>query len=180
MQSLKQVVDFAYTAKARINDSNVEQLLIVSSMLQLPRLQEQCCEYLKKQIDVSNCLGIRQFASQHCCLNLQLCADEFVQENFPQVARSEEFLLLTKDQMIDIISRDSLNVRCEEDVYTAVMNWVGSDTEKRQEDLVKILEHVRLPLVTWDFLKEHVEKDSAMTSSKDCKQFLQVRSLDVI
>jgi len=94
---------------------------IPACLLQLDEIQEKCCEFLKRQLDPSNCLGIRAFADTHSCRELLRIADMFTQHNFQEVMNSEEFLLLPVSQLIDIIGSDELNVRSEEQVFSAVM-----------------------------------------------------------
>lgn len=47
-----------------------------------------CCEFLKKQLDPTNCLGIRAFADTHSCRDLLRFADKFTQHNFQEVFAS--------------------------------------------------------------------------------------------
>ena len=48
---------------------------------------------------------------------------------------SEEFLLLPVNQLVDIISSDELNVRSEEQVFSACMAWVKYDIQERRQNL---------------------------------------------
>jgi kelch-like protein 20 len=48
---------------------------------------------------------------------------------------SEEFMLLPVNQLVDIISSDELNVRSEEQVYNAVVNWVKFNISERRSHL---------------------------------------------
>ena len=48
--------------------------------------QDVCCEFLKRQLDPSNCLGIRAFADTHACRELLRIADKFTQHNFQEVS----------------------------------------------------------------------------------------------
>lgn len=48
---------------------------------------------------------------------------------------SEEFLLLPVNQLVDIISSDELNVRTEEQVFSAVMAWVRYTIQERRPNL---------------------------------------------
>ena len=48
---------------------------------------------------------------------------------------SEEFMLLPINQLVDIISSDELNVRSEEQVYSAIMGWVKYNIQDRRPNL---------------------------------------------
>lgn len=55
-----------------------------------------------------------------------------------KVMESEEFLLLPVGQLVDIISSDELNVRSEEHVFSAVMNWVKYNVSERRQHLAQV------------------------------------------
>ena len=59
---------------------------------------------------------------------IQAAADRFAQDHFLEICQHEEFLRLSTSQVIDLISRDHLNVRQEEDVYKAVIDWLEFDS----------------------------------------------------
>ena len=87
------LIDFCYTSSIIVEENNVQTLLPAACLLQLAEiqvcntltnhsreysvltnqklelycLQDVCCEFLKRQLDPSNCLGIRAFADTHAC-----------------------------------------------------------------------------------------------------------------
>ena len=172
------VLDFIYKGEVQLYYDNVQSAFVAASMLQLMGLVESCASFFTRCLDPTNCLGIRSLASVHSCPSLASSADSYAQENFNAVKNSDEFLELSSRDLIDLISRDSLNVRREEDVYDAVMRWV-SVSDERLDHLGSVLEHVRLPLVTWEFLRNRVGKNALFTTREDCKTFLKVRMLYV-
>ena len=169
--ALEQLIDFCYTGQVTIDESNVQQLLPAACLLQLHEVQDACCKFLEKQLDPSNCLGIRAFADTHACPSLLKAAHAFTQQRFIEVTSSEEFLLLPVQQLIDIISSDEVNVRCEEQVFTAVMNWVRHSPADRKDQLPTILQHVRLPLVSPKFLVQ-VSSDSLIRADEVCRDLV--------
>ena len=79
---------------------------------------------------------------------------------------SEEFLLLPVNQLIDIISSDELNVRSEEQVFSAVMGWIKYNVSERRPTLYQVLQHVRLPLLNPKFLVGTVGGDILVKSDE--------------
>lgn len=71
-----------------VEEGNVQTLLPAACLLQLAEIQEACCEFLKRQLDPSNCLGIRAFADTHSCRELLRIADKFTQHNFQEVKKA--------------------------------------------------------------------------------------------
>ncbi|CAL9695914.1 unnamed protein product [Knipowitschia caucasica] len=108
---LGHLLDFAYTGKLTINQSNVEGLICTSSQLQFQTVRSVCSRYLQHQIDATNCLGILEFGEIHGCPEVVAKAWAFLLENFEAVQRGEEFLTLTKDKLTKCLSNDGLQIR---------------------------------------------------------------------
>jgi kelch-like protein 20 len=83
--AMELLIDFCYTACITVEEGNVQTLLPAACLLQLAEIQDVCCEFLKRQLDPSNCLGIRAFADTHACRELLRIADKFTQQNFQEV-----------------------------------------------------------------------------------------------
>lgn len=136
--AMDNLIDFCYTSHIVVEESNVQTLLPAACLLQLAEIQDICCEFLKRQLDPTNCLGIRAFADTHSCRELLRIADKFTQHNFQEVMESEEFLLLPVGQLVDIICSDELNVRSEEQVFNAVMAWLKMNVADRRQHLPQV------------------------------------------
>lgn len=150
----------------------MQVLLPAACLLQMSEIQEACCEFLKNELDPSNCLGIRAFADTHACQDLLCYADKFVHDAFKDVIENEEFQMLPIGQLIEIISCDQLNVSNEEIVYSAVMNWVRYDVGERRQYLSQILQHVRLSQLSPKFLIGTVCSDMLIKSDEPCRELV--------
>ncbi|KAK3087818.1 hypothetical protein FSP39_011030, partial [Pinctada imbricata] len=116
--------------------------------------------------------------------NLDVDYDFFMETVWPRLAyrvptfeklkvmESEEFMLLPVNQLVDIISSDELNVRNEEQVYTAVMGWVKYNIQDRRQHLSLVVQHVRLPLMSPKFLVGTVGSDLLIKSDDTCRDLL--------
>jgi len=120
----------------------------------------------------SNCLGIRSFADTHACRNLLRVAEKFAQDNFEEVKESEEFRMLPYQQLIEIIGSDNLNAQSEEHVYNAVITWMKHDVADRRPHLSKVLQHVRLPLLSPKFLVGVVSSDQLIHCDAECRDLV--------
>ena len=63
------------------------------------------------------------------------------------------------NQLLEIISSDELNVKCEEIVYKTVIYWIKYDLNERKNYLGQLLNYVRLPLLDIKYLVTHVSRD---------------------
>jgi len=61
-----------------IREETVESLLSTACLLQLDKVAEACCVFLKKQLHPSNCIGIRQFAESQGCMDLFKESEDYV------------------------------------------------------------------------------------------------------
>ncbi|CAH1118683.1 unnamed protein product [Phaedon cochleariae] len=166
------LIEYAYTGQIIITADNVQVLLPASSLLQMQEVREACCRFLLRQLHPTNCLGIRSFADTHSCEELHLKSHVYALQNFQQVVGTEEFLLLPFQQVNDLISNSQLNISSEEDVFTAVLNWVKHDLAERSQYISKLMQHVRLPLVNREFLMTRVDNEKLIRDNNDCRELL--------
>ena len=57
-------------------------------------------------------------------------------------------------------------------MFEAVVAWVQYDPEPRQECLSQLMEHVRLPLLSREYLVGRVETESLIKNNVACKDYL--------
>lgn len=98
-----------------VEEGNVQTLLPAACLLQLAEIQEACCEFLKRQLDPSNCLGIRAFADTHSCRELLRIADKFTQHNFQEVR--------THIQLFTVVYNRCIVLRVTMILYVA-LDWM--------------------------------------------------------
>lgn len=152
------IMDFIYTGVIDVNESNVQQLLPAAKMLQLDDIERVCCEFLQHELDPSNCVGIFLFAESHSCVDLKNSALEHLHRNFISATKHDEYLNLDKENMLRLIESENLKVDTESDVLEAAIDWILHDIPKRREFLGQILERIRLPLLSDNYLKRFMER----------------------
>lgn len=84
------------------------------------------------------------FIDIHSCKELHIKSHCFALQNFQQVVATEEFLLLPFNEVEELISNGQLNISSEEDVFTAVLNWVKHDLANRKQYISKVKNKVCL------------------------------------
>lgn len=80
--ALSLIVNYIYTAEVLVTEENVQVLLSAANLLQLTDVRDACCDFLQSQLHPSNCLGIRQFADLHGCLELLKYAEAYIEQHF--------------------------------------------------------------------------------------------------
>lgn len=89
-----------------------------------------------------------------------------------QVAKQEEFLSLGICQLLALIKRDELNVKCESQVYTAVKSWVHHDEKNRLHKLEDLLCSVRCHFLTPKFIRDQIDYCRILRGNPQCKDYL--------
>ncbi|CAI6375346.1 unnamed protein product [Macrosiphum euphorbiae] len=154
-----------------VTKENVQVLLLAANVLQLDYVNSVCAEFLQKQLNPSNCLGIRAFADLHNCTDLLSSSEAYIKQHFLEVAKGEDFLSLSSDDLVKLISSNDLAVPFEEKVFECVIKWVKHDSDHRIDFLPKLLEHVRLPLLKPDIII-NISEEPLLNTSHKCKDYI--------
>lgn len=172
-EALAELIQYMYTGKIDLREDTVENLLSTACLLQLSEVVEACCGFLVKQLHPSNCIGIRQFADAQGCSDLFKAANSYVQEYFVDVIRNQEFLLLPVDEISKLLASDDLNVPNEETIFHAMILWAKADPVSRKSHLARLLNHVKLPLLTPQFIADHIETNTLIKEDYECQELIK-------
>ncbi|KAA0191925.1 Kelch ECH-associated protein 1 [Fasciolopsis buskii] len=178
--ALRKLVEFAYTGKIRIDEHNVCELLTASSMVQMNHVIEACCTFLEHQLHASNVIGICEFATSNSCTGLALAAQTFLDQNFNEVVKYDEFLALTPTQLFSMIKRDNLSVRTEAEVYNAMIRWINHDRSSRLSLLLDALYVVRCHTLSPNFIRSQIKNCSLLAGVPSAKMHLQSVLRDLV
>lgn len=166
------LINYAYTSEIVINRQNVQALLSASNLLEILPVKEACCQYLEQNMDEANCIGIHCFAEAHACTELQQKSKHYALEHFTAVSLQEEYLQLTMEKLTEFLKDDELCVASEEQVFHSAMRWLDYSTDSRKNNFDKVLENIRLPLMTPYFLYDTVEKQEVIKGSPKCRALI--------
>lgn len=167
------ILHFIYTGEAYIHDDNVRQLTATANFLKLDGLKEMSVAYLEKKLNPTNSVEILMLAKKHNCESLVKSCENMIQENFVIVSKTEGFRKCSIEVLIDFVKSEELKVMKEEEVYEAVMLWVRHNSYDAEKNLSKILQHIRMPLMSPLYLKENIERDDIIMRNADCYEMVQ-------
>uniref|UniRef100_A0A667HBZ0 BBSome complex member BBS5 n=1 Tax=Lynx canadensis TaxID=61383 RepID=A0A667HBZ0_LYNCA len=168
------IIKYLYSASIDLNDGNVQDIFALASRFQIPSVFTVCVSYLQKRLAPGNCLAILRLGLLLDCPRLAISAREFVSDRFVQICKEEDFMQLSPQELISVISNDSLNVEKEEAVFEAVMKWVRTDKENRVKNLSEVFDCIRFRLMTEKYFKDHVEKDDIIKSNPELQKKIKV------
>ena len=170
--ALEILVNYVYTSEVEVTEENVQTLLPAANLMQLSDVKEACCEFLLNQLHPTNCLGIKSFADLHGCLELLAATNTYIESHFSEVLDCDEFYALDHSQVCDLIASDTITVPSEEKVYESVISWVKHDNANRGQVLPVLMEHVRLPLLSKEYLLKRVDCEGLFQAHPECKDYI--------
>lgn len=146
-EAVMHIINYCYELKLNLDNDNIQDILIASSMLQIKMIQDQCIYYIKSKVDRTNCFGVLAMANG-CNLNdlfestLQYCLD-----NFLDLLDEDEYYQLDSSYLKQIISNQMLNADNELNVAEAILKWSSKNCDTNQQTLDDILSQVRFTLI---------------------------------
>ncbi|CAF4140965.1 unnamed protein product [Rotaria magnacalcarata] len=170
--SLKTIIEFAYTAKAIITIDNVQHLLFASTVLQTEDLAEACSSFLRQHLSLTNCTEIRQYAELLNRKSLIDLADEYIRDHFLEIIQLDDFYKISYKHLKELIASPDLGILDEKDVYDAVIRWVKHDPRERAVHLADLLHEVKLPLINTEYLLTVIAQEELIKTSLTCRDLL--------
>ncbi|CAG9863855.1 unnamed protein product [Phyllotreta striolata] len=153
---LEAIVHYCYTGCVDIREDNAETLLSTASLMLLHEIVEACSRFLVHQLHPSNSLGIALFAEHQSCNSLLQEANSYINQHFTTIIKNQEFQQLTVEQLSNLLKNEDLNVSHEDQIFRALLTWIEFDPDNRTQHTGRLLESVKLPLLSMGFLTDHV------------------------
>uniref|UniRef100_A0A3B3S8A8 Kelch like family member 10 n=1 Tax=Paramormyrops kingsleyae TaxID=1676925 RepID=A0A3B3S8A8_9TELE len=120
--TLRQIIEYAYTYSVYCDVHNVESLLAAADQLNILGIVQRCSGFLHDQLCTENCIGLLKIA-----------------DVYSLSGAAQEFLDLTLHELSDIIEKDELNVREEDVVFEAILRWIMHEPANRKAHISVLL-----------------------------------------
>ncbi|MBN3303231.1 KEAP1 protein, partial [Amia calva] len=169
---IERLIDFAYTGRVTVGEKCVLHVLLGAMRYQVEGVAKACCDFLAKNLEPANVIGIANFAEEIGCRELHLKGREYINTHFSEVTKEEEFFNLSHCQLLDLISQDSLKVLCESEVYKACIEWVRWDCENRAQYFHALLNAVHIYALPPKFLKTQLQECPILSKANSCRDYL--------
>lgn len=142
-ESMSVIIDYCYTGKVTITESNVQRLYAAANMLQLEYIRKACSSFMTRRLDLSNCVEILKFADTFDSTDLKESAQIFIARNFNQVCHRGDLCELDLKLLKELLCLNTLDVDCERKVCAAALQWIEANALQKSEDALQALKCVR-------------------------------------
>lgn len=142
-EALLSVIEFCYTGEIKINQSNVDNLLVAAQIFHFKQLEQKCSEYY---LTPGNCLRYLKIVDSdgYDFDTFKEMVKNYAMDHFIEVVRCDEFSHIEGQHLKELLSNDNLNVDSEEDVFEALAEWVEYDLSEREASFPELIRVVRV------------------------------------
>lgn len=103
-KGIELLLEYAYTARLELDRNNVQDVLSVSTHVQMKAVIEACSNYLESQIDLENCVAIAALADLYALDSLKRKTYRYICSRLQEFSSSSDLLNITWDQLEYILS----------------------------------------------------------------------------
>lgn len=163
---------YMYSGCVSVHRGNVAELLQLSNHFLIFKLKNYCAEYLEHNLNLANCLAIREMAEANNVPTLLKAVASFVSENVEDVLSDPRLLRLDKERFVAFISDRRLCLPQGAPLLNLVTRWVSHDLEEREGWLRLLLTFVDWAAVDQNTLSQCLSRDPMFKLSRRCLHFL--------
>ncbi|XP_047443803.1 kelch-like protein 23 isoform X2 [Mugil cephalus] len=153
LQHFRVLMEYSKTCSLALDRENVLGILETADFLQLERAKLLCCKFLERELHVSNCLGMMEYAWQRGCTDLYSAARQVALTHFTAISTEEDFLSLSKETIANLLASDDLAIQKDDLALEATLRWVSFDP-KREEHFLELIELIRPESLSLPFITE--------------------------
>ncbi|PSN37426.1 hypothetical protein C0J52_19033 [Blattella germanica] len=150
--AVREIVCFFYTGQIEITEDNVYWLMEIADLLQVSSVKASCSHYLISTLNTSNCLSAYARASLQNYNDLAHKAFRFVLQNFRHVMQEEEFLHVSPEIILKVLSSRLLNVLDEGELLEGVLEWWKHNKTERTQYLKNMTSKINLEKIPMEKL----------------------------
>uniref|UniRef100_A0A1A9VP11 BTB domain-containing protein n=1 Tax=Glossina austeni TaxID=7395 RepID=A0A1A9VP11_GLOAU len=94
LTAVKTIVEYIYSGEIALTEENVQSICTTSDYLQIEWVKRECVEFLKRNINATNCLQLRRIADKPPFNELYECIRDCILKNFVILIHKKEWLEL--------------------------------------------------------------------------------------
>ena len=130
--ALLPLVRYMYVGAIELSSISVREFLRAACYLEMEGVRDLCADFITSRLEPQNALGSLACALECGCVDVRDAAAKFVDLNIAKVHLESEWTDATPECMEYVLSRDSLQIDRELDVFRYLIKWA-----QRNEEVVR-------------------------------------------
>ncbi|XP_055851129.1 kelch-like protein 4 isoform X2 [Episyrphus balteatus] len=155
VSNLKLIIDFMYTGSIELSLGNIDGLLKTALFLKIKTLVEGCYELIGQNVNSSNSLAFLRLANELSLSSLKAKSLKCIYIHFEEISKKNEFMLLNKDELKNLLFIDNPHNDFEEVVFLSMVDWINYDKLNRAQFAFELLTMVRFRALSPKFIVEN-------------------------
>jgi len=161
------MIQSMYNTEIECLECDLAPLLEVCDKYMFCELMSLCEAYLEKNLNEFNVLSCI-FLENSKYQSLKTKASQFIAQKFFIISKNGQLNLIGDiETVLNIISRDDLNVRTEDDILHAALQWIEYDFTNRKKYFPTLLNHIRLQYLSASCLHQLITLPEKYVSDMD-------------
>jgi len=107
-------------------------------------------------------------------------ARRYVLENFAAVMETEEYNELSLARLTSYVESDLVEVREEEVLWHAVLQWIEADKERRNVDACLLMAQLRFRYMCPEFVEQYVVSHELIKLCSTCSKLVALARRDIL
>ena len=142
-------------------------LLAAADYFIIQSLKDLCGKVILQEMSLSSCIPAYYLGVKYQCEKLEKGTRDFIHANFVAVAETEDFLNLSKEQILEWISSDEIIVKGEEEVFEVLKKW-ATRNKSQEQNFNDLFRHLRCIYVPRDYFLDVIVPDPLVKDNLDC------------
>ncbi|KAG1674096.1 Ring canal kelch protein [Nymphon striatum] len=152
LENVNKIFDFFYSDSIIINNNDLKEIVRLAKIFQLDRVLGNVFNYVKGNLNFENVLSIRDlWMSCDKMEEVKIC-DQFIEKNLNDISKLQIFKVIEFNYLKLLMKSNNLVVPDEKRIFEIAIEWLSVDIQTRQQFGQQLMEDVRFPLMSYEFL----------------------------
>lgn len=178
-RGLEPLLEYIYTGTLPLTKNNVCEVIMAATHLQMETALQYCTDRMNNVIRTENCVDLKNVAKMCSLEDIEFFADDYILDNFASVMKEgshcrldlRALLLCYYHERAD--DTDAVLIGPEKRVFKLLMDWIKHGEDERMADLSRVMDIVRLPLMTLEEIEEVMREVPALGTDPACQRYIE-------
>ena len=156
-----------------VDDHDIVSVIQLNKMLLINDVEEHLYSDIKSKVDIEEVTAFYQLANIYSLTNLAKKTITYLERCFTMTVETKNFLELSFTVVAKLLSRSTLDITSELEIFKAGNRWVGFKGKERSKFAKDLLMKVRLPLLSEHALKYILSCFPSTSEKHECVSLLE-------
>jgi len=157
-ESFREILRWMYCGELKLTPERAIDVLGAADALCLDEVVDFASSFISSNLTLANCLEAYSCAARFNRNALREATVQYIGRHLSKLVGNRHFNSLDLEDVVALLSSNSLAVQGEEAVFEAATEWLKSNPNAAADDAVvrNLFDCCRLPRMSWSFLSESV------------------------